>query len=109
MQLRNRQNIRLKDYDYSSKGGYFITILTQNKESFFTDFSDLYNIVKTEWLKLSERFENIKLDEFVIMPNHINGVIFIGSENFEKTSRVDLTSEENFLARDEVFKARGDN
>lgn len=104
MQLRNRQNIRLKDYDYSSEGGYFITILTKNKEGFFTDFYDLYNIVKTEWLNLSERFENIKLDEFIIMPNHIHGVIFIGSENFENG----VVSEKVFGVSEENFGARGD-
>lgn len=79
MQLRNRQSIRLKGYDYSSEGGYFITILTKNKEWFFTDFSELYNIVENEWIKLSERFENIQLDEFVIMPNHFHGLIFINN------------------------------
>lgn len=90
MQLKNRQNLRLKDYDYSSNGGYFITLLTKNKEWFFTDFSDLYNIVKIEWFKLSERFENIKLDEFVIMPNHFHGLIFINSIKDTGLARLEI-------------------
>ena len=76
--IHHRKSIRLKSYDYSSNGAYFITICTQDREYYFKEFPILAEIVKKQWEKLEERFDNLILDEFIIMPNHIHGILFLG-------------------------------
>lgn len=80
----HRKSIRLKKYNYSENGAYFITICTQNRGHLFGEILD--NIIQLNpagemvqkwWLKLSEKFPEIKLDEYIIMPNHIHGIIQI--------------------------------
>ena len=80
----NRQSSRLKDYDYSQEGAYFITICVQGRRALLGDvrhgtilLSHLREIVRSEWIKLPKRFSNVLLDEFIIMPNHVHGIIII--------------------------------
>ncbi len=84
MLLRQRKLIRLAKYDYSGNGVYFVTICTQNRESCFGKIIDgrilLNNVgqmVDKQWQELKNRFFNIELDEYILMPNHIHGIIFI--------------------------------
>lgn len=82
--LRNRQPIRLKGYDYSTPGAYFITICTHHMECLFGDVIDT-NMVLNEagemvnkcWISLTDRFGNISLDQYIIMPDHFHGIIMI--------------------------------
>ena len=76
--LPQRRSIRLPNYDYSSQGLYYVTICTQNRELYF-DRNDIRQIIEQCWLKISEHFSNIKLDEWIVMPNHIHGIIVINS------------------------------
>ena len=78
------QSIRLKHWDYSSCGAYYITICTKNRECFFGDIVDgkmiLSNaggIVYDEWFKTKQLREHVNLDAFVVMPNHIHGIVII--------------------------------
>jgi len=78
------RSIRLKDYDYSQAGVYFITICTHNRECIFGDVVDgemrlneFGQVVKTEWLKTAKIRDNVELDEFNVMPNHLHGIIMI--------------------------------
>ena len=80
----HRRSIRLHGYDYSQPGWYFITICTRNRESLFGEIvngkmilNDAGTIVRTEWVKTGKIRQNIKLDKFVIMPNHLHGIIKI--------------------------------
>ncbi len=79
-----RRSIRLKDYDYTQVGTYFITICIQNRECLLGFIEDgMINLnkagemIKSEWICLRQRFEHIVLDEFIIMPNHMHGIINI--------------------------------
>jgi REP element-mobilizing transposase RayT len=79
-----RQSIRLKDYDYSQEGGYFVTICTQNLKNLLgeilngkTALSPIGSIAQSFWMEIPKHFANVKLDKFVIMPNHIQGIIII--------------------------------
>ena len=79
--IHHRQSIRLKDYDYSQEGAYFVTICCQNKECLFgeilngvTRLNKYGKIVGDEWLKSADIRSEIELDEFIIMPNHIHGI-----------------------------------
>lgn len=81
---RNRKSIRLKNYDYSSSGGYFITICTCNRKHLFGKIIDgkmILNdggkIAQQYWLEIPKHFPNAGLDEFIIMPNHVHGIIMI--------------------------------
>jgi putative transposase len=74
----------LKEYDYSSPGDYFITICTYQKEYIFGEIineemhlNDYGKIVWEEWLRTAEMREDVELDEFVVMPNHIHGIIVL--------------------------------
>ena len=80
----NRQSIRLQGYDYTQAGAYFITICTYQKDFIFgkvtsgiMQLSSLGEIAYSQCLQLPKRFTNIVLDAFVIMPNHIHGIIVI--------------------------------
>jgi len=77
-------SIRRKGHDYTSPGKYFITINTDAKINWFglivkgkMHLSPIGEIVKEEWLKSENLRDNIKLDEWIIMPNHIHGIIII--------------------------------
>jgi putative transposase len=80
----NRSSIRLPFYDYSQGGAYFITICVANRECLLgnivdgkTHLSEIGGIVRTAWDNIRDRFSEIELDAFVIMPNHIHGIIVI--------------------------------
>ena len=79
----HRRSIRLKGYDYSSEGWYFITLCTQNREYLFGDVENgkmILNkyggVVDLFWNYLSEKYP-IEVDEYIIMPNHFHGIINI--------------------------------
>ncbi|MCJ7459093.1 MAG: transposase [candidate division Zixibacteria bacterium] len=84
LEKHHRRSIRLKEYDYSQAGGYFVTICTDGGEFLFGDvvneemeLNERGIIVKREWLKTAELRKDIILDEYIIMPNHFHGVILI--------------------------------
>lgn len=77
--IHHRRSIRLKEYDYSQCGAYFINICTKNRKCYFEKYSALKNIVKTEWENIPNRYPHIALDEYVIMPDHFHGIIFVGA------------------------------
>jgi putative transposase len=83
--LHHRRLTRLKNYDYSQAGGYFITICAKNRLCLFgkieneTMFLNHYGeIVSQAWLDLSQHYANVQLDAYAIMPNHLHGIIFLG-------------------------------
>ena len=88
------KSARLPYWDYTTEGFYFVTICTKNKEHFFgtisngvMQISEVGQIVTKEWLTTELVRENVKLDEWVIMPNHFHGIIVI-HEHVETTRRV---------------------
>lgn len=81
---QHRRSIRLKYYDYSQAGAYFCTIVTQDRACLFGDVANgemrlnpTGEIVSARWNALPKRFPNIELGEFVVMPNHVHGVVVI--------------------------------
>lgn len=79
-----RRSIRCPDYDYSRPGFYFITICTYERECLFGDvqgdkaiLNEAGRIARDEWLKTPQMRKNIALDEFIIMPNHLHGIVVI--------------------------------
>ncbi|MGR3310202.1 MAG: transposase [Candidatus Brocadiales bacterium] len=80
----HRKSIRLKEYDYSQPGAYFVTICTQDRKCLFgnivndkTVLSQMGKIASEFWNNLHEYYGNIALDQFIVMPNHVHGIIMI--------------------------------
>jgi REP element-mobilizing transposase RayT len=83
-----RKPNRLRDYDYSQDGYYFITICTRGRKEFFgniregkLDLNRYGETVNQSWYDLPRHYPNGSLDSFVIMPNHVHGIIVIDNEN----------------------------
>ncbi len=83
-QIHHRRSIRLKGYDYSQAGAYFITICTHNRECLFGQIvnSEMHlneygETVRDEWEKSTHIRAEIELGEFVVMPNHFHGIVLI--------------------------------
>lgn len=75
--LPQRKQLRLRGHDYAFPGAYFVTICSAGKRPVFGSVSERRivlsqtgEIVRSEWIALTERFSRLVLDEFVIMPNH---------------------------------------
>ena len=86
MPKNHRRSIRLKGYDYTQPGAYFVTICTHGREILFGHVVDgemalneYGEIVREEWFRSTEIRAEVELfhDEFVIMPNHIHGIVWI--------------------------------
>jgi REP element-mobilizing transposase RayT len=84
IEKHQRKTIRLKEYDYSQPGDYFVTICTQDHEYTFgkiingeMQLNNVGNMVKECWEKISVHFKNVELDSYIIMPNHLHGIIAI--------------------------------
>jgi putative transposase len=90
----HRRSIRLPDYDYGEEGAYFVTICTHERVCLFGYVDDeamtlnqYGRIVWDEWEATAKLRPNIQLDRFVVMPNHVHGIIFI-------TEKINPTSDE---------------
>lgn len=82
--LHHRRSIRLQGYDYAQAGAYFVTICTQNREWLFGEvvdgemrLSDAGQIVANEWINTLLLRPNVELDGWVVMPNHLHGIVVI--------------------------------
>ena len=75
-QSRNRRSIRLRSYDYTWPGAYFFTICTQGQEGFL-DETLVRDMIESVWHDLPNRFSDVRLDAFVVMPDHVHGIIII--------------------------------
>ena len=80
----HRRSIRLKDYDYSQEGAYFVTICTYQRQCLFGEISngemrlnEIGLVVRKEWPRSADIRREIHLDAFVIMPNHLHGIVLI--------------------------------
>ena len=86
--MHQRRSIRLKGYDYSQAGAYFVTICTKDRECIFGKIVDEEmrltqggRIADECWRNIRAHYLHVVLDEYVIMPNHVHGVIFIGNDD----------------------------
>ncbi len=84
--IHRRKSIRLQGYDYSQAGAYFITVCTHNRVPLFGEIVDGVMVLNTAgqivekcWCAIPEHFPQVTLDEFVVMPNHVHGIITIGT------------------------------
>ena len=92
MKIKSRKPTRLKDYDYSNNGVYFLTICSKNKRKIFSTIvgdgvldvpvvalSEYGQLIETQINNMATYYKNIKIDNYVIMPNHIHILLNIES------------------------------
>lgn len=100
----NRHSIRLKGYDYSKAGSYYITICTQNRENLFGKiengemiFNGAGEMVDRIYNEL-ENYHEIKIDKYIIMPNHFHGIIKIpvGAESISAQNGKSIVNDESW-------------
>lgn len=82
--LPDRQSNRLRGYDYALPGAYFVTVVAQGRIIHFgsvvdseMQLNEVGKMVREEWLDLPTRFSTVQLDEFILMPNHFHGILFL--------------------------------
>jgi putative transposase len=84
IQSHQRRSIRLKDYEYSQEGAYFVTMCTQNHKPLLGEIrnaemvlNEYGKIAADCWLWLSKQYQHVELDEWILMPNHMHGIIIL--------------------------------
>jgi len=106
----HRKSLRLQEYDYTAPGGYFITIVTSDRKQLFGNIensgmhlNEMGEIAKEEWFRTEKLRRIVELfdEEFVVMPDHVHGIIWIHDSNvgterrsalLEKSTRVEQRS-----------------
>lgn len=106
--IHRRKSIRLQGYDYSQAGAYFITVCTHNRVPLFGEIVDgvmvlnsAGQIVEKCWCAIPEHFPQVTLDEFVVMPNHVHGIITVGANNVGANDYLPLPSDETPIQSNE--------
>ncbi len=111
-EIHHRQSIRLKDYDYSQVGAYFVTICTWRGTQVFGEVKNSQmtlngqgEIAYAMWLTLPRRFPGVELDHFVVMPNHVHGIV-VRTERLtpEKQEATSKTSKDE-MNKMQIYKA----
>ena len=82
----SRKSLRLSSFDYSTAGYYFVTICSHHREAFFGEvineemrLNPAGQMIKSLWAEVPHGFNQVHLDSFVVMPNHIHGIIILGN------------------------------
>jgi putative transposase len=112
--FNHRQSIRLNGYDYSTSGAYFITICTHEREHLFGDianekmeFNTCGDIARSHWQQLSQHHPNIIMDESILMPNHLHGILILESSiDYKKSISEIIRGFKTFSAK-AINKERG--
>ena len=99
---RRRRSIRLKGHDYSRAGAYFVTIVTQGRLCVFGEvvgeqmrLNEAGAMAQAMWEALPRRFPGIDVDAFVVMPNHIHGIVIIDPSDADQPVGVPLVGTPN--------------
>ena len=84
MRIEGRRSVRLRGYDYSQPGAYFVTICTQGRACLFGEIvhgelllNETGEMIKDRWFRLADRYPGVSLDAFIVMPNHLHGLLLL--------------------------------
>lgn len=85
-EIHHRRSIRLQGYDYAQAGAYFVTICVQNRQCLFGEIVEgkmrlgaAGAMMQTVWDEIPVHYPGVDIAEFVVMPNHVHGIILVGS------------------------------
>jgi putative transposase len=97
-----RKSPCLKGYDYSQPGAYFITICTENRVCYLGNVVDgitisypISDVIREIWQEIPEKFQGVDLDAFIIMPNHVHGIVVIKKECRDMIQQAHIDNNEN--------------
>jgi REP element-mobilizing transposase RayT len=102
----NRRSIRLRGYDYSKPGAYFVTICTHDRESSL-ETASVAGLVTAAWADLPWRCPGVALDEFIVMPNHVHGIIVLTGAASSAPTLGEVVRAFKSLSAIEANRARG--
>lgn len=95
--IHHRRSIRLRGYDYSQAGAYFVTVCAQGRACLFGEIlngtlhmSQSGEIVVRWWESIAEHFSNVELDAYVVMPNHMHGIVVLADSIVSDAQRPTL-------------------
>ena len=101
-EFHHRRSIRLKDYDYSKAGAYFVTVCVWNRGCLFGEIKDgdmflneLGDTVMKCWDSIPTHFPHVETDEFIVMPNHAHGIIVLSGVGAQFIAPFRKTTTEN--------------
>ena len=93
-----RRPLRLRDYDYAREGRYFVTIVAANRDAIFGTvidgamrLSDEGICVADVWANLPRHYAHVALDAFIVMPNHVHGIVVLGQAQTPDAKRSPLS------------------
>lgn len=94
-QRPQRKSPRLQGYDYSNSGTYFVTICTYHRQSLFgfieneiMNLSEMGTLASNRWMALPNHHPHIEIDAFIIMPNHVHGLLIIQDAPADAAGRI---------------------
>ncbi len=100
----NRRSIRLNGYDYTQAGAYFVTLCVRGRKCLFGQIHDeamvlnrIGQMVQEEWIQSANIRREIELDVFVVMPNHLHGIVVIA--NTENRDGNNVSSQRKHISR----------
>ncbi len=100
----NRQSMRLQDYDYTQSGIYFVTLCTYRYARLFghivdgnMQLSELGQLVEQEWQRTAEVRTTVEIDMYVVMPNHLHGLLFMSESQAGHGAKSSMTMQANSL------------
>lgn len=109
--IYNRKGNRLKGYDYSINNYYYVTICSKNRDECFgviknglMKVNKYGKIVKKQWLWLVKQYRYVKLDKYIVMPNHFHGILIINNKKIVGTGR-DLSLQYKIKSLSELIGA----
>jgi len=108
------RSVRVRGYDYTQPGAYFITVCTRDRNSLFGEvvddqscLNDFGRITQQEWLRTGLIRTTVQVDEFIVMPNHIHGILIVdeqgGSDCRGTVHRAPTASVRSYVLSEEQF------
>ena len=116
-ELPERKNLRLKGFDYSTTGTYFLTICTQNRKKVLSTILDgepsllqltPYGEIVDEWIqKIPEKYPEASVDSYVIMPNHVHILLSLVKDDCRETTADAIMGWLKYQVTKEINQLRG--
>jgi len=111
-QYPKRQSVRLPGFDYAQAGAYFVTVCSYNKKCIFGHITDTHMhlnrlgaLVVAAWKELPQMYTFISLDNWVLMPNHFHGIIWLNEKNPDQKSLSKIISAFKSISTSRARKA----
>jgi putative transposase len=104
---QQRRSVRLPGYDYASAGAYFVTMCARGRQLLFGE-PQVRRLAETCWRDIPKHVDHVELDEWVVMPNHIHGIIVIGEREDSAEGRGVQLNAPTTMKSEGVVEQRGD-